>query len=82
MLSTGCSGSTLSCPNLRRTAVDTYLANAVRYGTARGEWFLNAVSTPFLTSRPLLMHDHYTFVMPIFVTSSSGIALDRSPTIW
>ena len=47
MLSTGCSGSTLSFINLR--VIDflkeksDIVANAVRYGTAKGEWFLNAV---------------------------------------
>jgi hypothetical protein len=44
MAATGCSGSeTFSCSTLNVT--ENIQANAVRYGTARGEWFLNFVSS-------------------------------------
>ena len=46
MIGTGCSGSKLFVP-ARSPIIENLLiiiANAVRYGTARAEWFLNLVS--------------------------------------
>lgn len=34
-----------------KSHADGVIANAVRYGTARGEWFLNAVSTKVVLLR-------------------------------
>jgi hypothetical protein len=43
MIGTGCSGS--GCLLLLyRASIDPDTANAVRYGTAKAEWFLNVVS--------------------------------------
>lgn len=42
MMSTGCSGRTFPLQSDRRSII-FLKANAVRYGTAKGEWFLNAV---------------------------------------
>jgi len=49
MISTGCSGSELGLRGSQGSLMEliVYLANAVRYGTARGEWILNAVSKLF-----------------------------------
>ena len=41
------------------------IANAVRYGTAKGEWFLNVVSSN--DTNPIALHDpgyHKTVVLP------------------
>jgi hypothetical protein len=43
MLSTGCSGSTYSSHDTIASNSIGFKANAVRYGTAKGEWFINAV---------------------------------------
>ncbi|KAG6850259.1 hypothetical protein H0H93_015811 [Arthromyces matolae] len=43
MLSTGCSGSIICFPSQKnKTSHHPSTANAVRYGTAKAEWFLNA----------------------------------------
>jgi len=44
MLSTGCSGSQSDRGNTPNLTDLLPIANAVRYGTAKGEWFLNVVS--------------------------------------
>lgn len=47
MLSTGCSGSMFSGSIFDQLPHNDHFipANAVRYGTAKGEWFLNAVGS-------------------------------------
>ena len=44
MIATGCSGSAWRDRLIWHPHRTTSSANAVRYGTAKGEWFLNAVS--------------------------------------
>jgi hypothetical protein len=44
MMGTGCSGSKFETETASSHMWSTFnLANAVRYGTAKAEWFLNAV---------------------------------------
>ena len=43
MIGTGCSGSKLPRCMKSRYEAEHALANAVRYGTAKAEWFLNVV---------------------------------------
>ena len=49
MIGTGCSGSMFSLSaSPKSLLIGSYVANAVRYGTARAEWFLNVVSMAIL----------------------------------
>ena len=62
MLSTGCSGSKLTFiqryPKYTNSLI-AHAANAVRYGTAKAEWFLNAVR--LLASVHLSLQETYYF---------------------
>lgn len=52
MLSTGCSGSEFSFRGcIHEPLLRICAANAVRYGTGKAEWFLNAVSSNSNTYR-------------------------------
>ena len=66
MISTGCSGSAWALlPSFLKGRIKTsVIANAVRYGTAKGEWFLNVVSFKDKTCTNAL-HDRDT-TRPLF----------------
>lgn len=53
MIATGCSGSTCPCDSKCPLKHTPCTANAVKYGTARGEWFLNLVGRLPIIDYPL-----------------------------
>lgn len=64
MIGTGCSGS--KSPLFLPTRCQLSIANAVRYGTAKAEWFLNVVSVDFGVVLQSSTHrnDYQTVVLP------------------
>lgn len=82
-MSTGCSGSRFFLARADKMLIILLKANAVRYGTAKGEWFLNAVSCSFLTL--LLSASGVAYICNfnlIFLLRFVIISTDSGPPLW
>lgn len=66
MISTGCSGSKYTCSIFTTTLTNSNSANAVRYGTAKAEWFLNLVDFALNVLSTIINLTHFlqTVVLP------------------
>ena len=76
MISTGCSGSAWTLLPSNNCTQANITANAVRYGTAKGEWFLNVVSSKDITYNNAF-HDRDTCRKTVVLPSGEVIKIRR-----